>query len=125
MSHSFCKKTINQTADVDINNGITLANGNSALAEDLMLMFARSIESDFKEIHQAFIKKDTEEMSNLVHKLNGALQYVGAPKLRLITQSMDIELKKRQKETEIPELFPLFEAAIKSFLAAQPNKQAR
>ncbi len=74
-----------------------------------------------KNIEEAVTAQDTAKIKHLVHKLNGACCYTGAPNLAKITTQLETQLKMGLSIEELePEFLEFFEH-IEQVLLATPD----
>lgn len=91
---------------IDIEEGVSLCNGNQDLAETFLKKFLESLPGEKERIEQLFQNNQLELLEESVHKLHGACHYCGVPKLRKTVKDTEHALKtyERQLDTYINEL---------------------
>jgi two-component system sensor histidine kinase BarA len=124
-STEFIKGKVNELEQV---NGVIdwpLALKRSAnkadLAKEMFLGLVDSLPKTQQSIQEAITAQDIDEIKRLVHKLNGACCYTGAPNLAKITMQLETQLKIGLSIEELePEFFEFFEH-IEQVLTAVPE----
>ena len=66
--------------------------GNEQLAHQLLTVFISQISDYQQNIKRDLDINNNEGLQNNIHKLNGALQYIGAPCLRLLVADLDDQI---------------------------------
>jgi two-component system sensor histidine kinase BarA len=117
--------TINQTEQLSTIIDWPLALKRSAnkadLAKEMFLGLVESLPEMQQSISKAIEAKDIALIKRLVHKLNGACCYTGAPNLAKITTQLETQLKMGSNIEELePEFFEFFEH-IEQVLFAVPE----
>lgn len=77
------------TSYIDIQQSITAANGNAALAKDLFTMLLEDLDLRHQQIKTSFEERDLKSLEEHAHKLYGATAYCIAPKLRTSTAALE------------------------------------
>lgn len=91
------------------------------LAKEMFIGLVESLPETQQSIKAAISDNDIAEIKRLVHKLNGACCYTGAPNLAKITNQLETQLKMGLTIEELePELLEFFEH-IEQVLAAAPE----
>ena len=91
------------------------------LAKEMFLGLVDSLPETQQSIHQAIEAQDIAMLKRLVHKLNGACCYTGAPSLATITAHIETQLKMGVSLKELePEFLEFFEH-IEQVLFAVPE----
>ncbi len=84
------------------------AGGKTDLAIDMLSMLLDSLPESAEQIQLAIDDEDTPAILKHVHKLHGACCYTGVPKLKMLSELIETQLKKTQDaDTIMPELFEL------------------
>lgn len=81
---------------VDMEHGIRLASGKPERAQELLDLLIQSIPDSRKALDKAFHSENIDEMIHAVHYLHGATRYCAVPRLALITETLETQLKNRQ-----------------------------
>lgn len=77
---------------LDFQLALKAVNGNSELAQDLLKTLIGQME-EYKSTLQTALEKDNrEELQKTIHRLNGAMRYVGAPALSALVDPLDGEI---------------------------------
>lgn len=106
---------------LDIKLAITLAGNSRQVAEEIFAILLKTLPIEYENIKHAYISQDTAQLINYLHKLHGALNYCGVPKLKFTTIALETAAKKNDI-TELPALFIQFENAVNELLeSATPN----
>ena len=90
---------------------LRVANGQEALAKELITMLLEELPEDFNCIQHAYEEKKYEEMILRLHKLRGALCYSGVPELQEKTTLLEEVLRKNRFE-ELPQCYTAFSKAV-------------
>jgi len=91
------------------------------LAKEMFLGLVESLPETQQNIKEAIDTEDVAEIKRLVHKLNGACCYTGAPNLAKITTQLETQLKMGLSIEELePEFLEFFEH-IEQVLVAVPQ----
>ena len=91
------------------------------LAKEMFFGLVDSLPETQQSIHQAIEAQDIALLKRLVHKLNGACCYTGAPSLATITAHIETQLKMGVSLKELePEFLEFFEH-IEQVLFAVPE----
>ena len=91
------------------------------LAKEMFIGLIESLPETKQSIEEAVSANDHAEIKRLVHKLNGACCYTGAPNLAKITNQLETQLKMGLSLEELePELLEFFEH-IEQVLIAAPK----
>mgnify|MGYP001579620732 CR=1 FL=1 len=116
----FVKKE-NNSAIIDWPLALERTGGKIALAKEILEGLVNSLPNNQQDIKQALLDKDAAQLKSLIHKLNGACCYTGAPNLSDICQRLETQLKKDVTLGNLePEFLELFEH-IEQVLAAAPK----
>lgn len=94
---------------------IKLAGNNINNAKEFLKLLADNLKNELEHIKQAHQTKNTKELKNLIHKIQGALCYCSLPRLKSATIALEISLKNNQ---DYFKLFQLFEYELNQFLLA-------
>lgn len=111
---------------VDMVLGAQLANGSEELAQELLGELIATLPQTLEDLQATLGSKtdpsiplDSEALLDIVHALNGACRYCGAPELALMTETLETRLRSRGTTNIEPLIDNLF-AAIKRLLEWQP-----
>lgn len=84
------------------------AGGKTDLAVDMFNMLLDSLPEASEAVQQAIDEEDTAAILKHVHKLHGACCYTGVPRLKMLAELIETQLKKTQDaDSVMPELFEL------------------
>jgi two-component system sensor histidine kinase BarA len=78
---------------VDLKLCLDLANQKPALARDMLSMLLEKIDSDQRNINDAYQTRDWKLLLEHVHKLHGATCYTGIPQLSGTTKTLETSIK--------------------------------
>jgi two-component system sensor histidine kinase BarA len=78
---------------IDWDLGIKLAGNQKNLAEDLMAMLVKDLQSELTAINQLYADNNLVDLRKRVHKLHGGICYCGVPRLKTIISALDNDLK--------------------------------
>lgn len=81
---------------IDLEEGVKLAGGKKALANEMLTMLFSTLNEDKKSLLDC--KDDNKTLLDAVHKLHGATKYCGVPNLRFYAQKLETILKLEQTE---------------------------
>ncbi|WP_165767342.1 response regulator [Parendozoicomonas haliclonae] len=84
------------SSPVDMEEGITLAGGRKALAEELLSMILETLPENRESIAALHQQEHFVELQEVIHKLHGAARYCGVPDLRDACRESEILLKKKK-----------------------------
>jgi two-component system sensor histidine kinase BarA len=123
-------KRVTQTpAIIDWSLAVQRTGGKEDLATEMLTGLLDSLDQIHVDINTALINKNSAELKNLIHKLNGACCYTGVPNLTTISQELETQLKNDialdNLEPEFLELFEQIEkvsAIAPKFLAELKKK---
>jgi two-component system sensor histidine kinase BarA len=80
------------------------------LAHDMLKMLITGLPETLQKMTLAYEQKQIEELIKIVHKFHGACCYTGVPKLRVLTNTVESELKRRKVISDVePELLELLD----------------
>ena len=103
------EKEINSSV-IDWSLALERTGGNTALAKEMLVGLVDSLPDVQKSINQALSAGNTEQLRQLIHKLNGSCCSTGVPNLANICQQIETQLKKEIGLDNLePEFFELFE----------------
>jgi two-component system sensor histidine kinase BarA len=100
---------------IDWDLGTKLAGNNLQTAQEMLTLLVGGLPGDLAQIKEAFAKKQNDKMMQYVHRLHGALCYCGTPRLKAVTQQLEIALK-QNKTAEMGKLFAQFEREAKQLI---------
>jgi two-component system sensor histidine kinase BarA len=83
---------------IDLILGARLAGNKPDLAKELLSLLVKTLPDDLRNVEQAFINNQYEQLRSLVHKLRGACSYCGAPRLKNVLAEFDNALKQNATE---------------------------
>ncbi len=82
--------------------GLKLAGQNIALAEEILSLFIKELETEVPVFHTLLSSKNYQELQRRVHKLHGACCYTGTPRLKTLLHTLETELKSPIMENLAP-----------------------
>ncbi|MFO7706530.1 MAG: ATP-binding protein [Halopseudomonas sp.] len=106
---------------LDYQEGLQLAAGKAALAQELLAMLIKSLPGERGLIEEHRHQRNTEALLGVVHHLHGATRYCGVPQLRDCCQRAETLLKRGEpSQTAISQLIEALEQLQIAYQAAQP-----
>ena len=109
------------TKVIDLPLALKRSANKAELAKEMFLGLVESLPETQQSIREAIDAQDIAELKRLVHKLNGACCYTGAPNLAKITTQLETQLKMGLSIEELePEFLEFFEH-IEQVLFAVPE----
>jgi two-component system, NarL family, sensor histidine kinase BarA len=98
---------------IDWERSLQLAGNNILHAKEFLDLLANDLKYELIKIKKAYSNKNYHEITSLLHKLQGALCYCSAPRLKLVTSAFEKALKENiNSQSQLH----LFEFEIKQFL---------
>ena len=95
---------------IDWSLAVYRTGGKENLAIEMLSGLVESLANSYKNISNALVSQDTEQLKSLIHKLNGACCYTGVPNLTNICQELETQLKNGIALDNLePEFLELFE----------------
>jgi two-component system sensor histidine kinase BarA len=95
---------------IDWSLAVYRTGGKENLAIEMLSGLVESLANSYKNISNALVSQDTEQLKSLIHKLNGACCYTGVPNLTNICQEFETQLKNGIALDNLePEFLELFE----------------
>jgi len=101
---------------IDWNQAVKLAGNKTDLAEEMFQMLLTSLPSDIASIQALHSAKNYSELLQHVHKLHGVLCYCGLPRLKLVIENLEKDLKHNTLST-IPQLLLQLDAEVSLLLS--------
>ncbi|MDP5210579.1 response regulator [Microbulbifer sp. 2205BS26-8] len=92
------KLSLEQMRLVDIGESLTLANGDTKLARDMLQMLLDGLVSDERELQRLLSAGDLRGMFELTHRIHGGCCYCGVARLREATCILQEELRTLQEK---------------------------
>lgn len=83
---------------IDWDLSVKLASNKPDLAKELLDILINDLPATKQLINQAYAEQDYHSLALQVHKLHGATCYCGVPRLKMITEQLEIKLKKNPKQ---------------------------
>jgi two-component system sensor histidine kinase BarA len=83
---------------IDIEEGISLCNGNQELSDTFLSKFLEGLPAERKRISRLFDDNELDLLEESVHKLHGACHYCGVPKLRSTVKDAEHALKTHERK---------------------------
>jgi HPt (histidine-containing phosphotransfer) domain-containing protein len=74
---------------LDFQSALKASAGNEQLAHKLLALFISQLAEYIKDIKIHLETNNCVKLQNCIHKLNGALQYIGSPTLRTLVSELD------------------------------------
>ncbi len=81
------------SAVIDWSLAVKRTGGKEDLAIEMLTGLVDSLTESQRSISKALVNQDTNQLKNLIHKLNGACCYTGVPNLTNICQELETQLK--------------------------------
>lgn len=78
---------------IDWEAGTKLAGNNRDLAEDMLSMLTSDLLEVIDRIKQLHIQQDYQNLLQQTHKFHGAVRYCGLPRLKIILDLLETDLK--------------------------------
>jgi two-component system sensor histidine kinase BarA len=100
---------------IDWEAGKKLAGGKPELAEELLDFFLTSLSTEHHLICALYQNKNYPELNQHVHKLHGAICYLGLPRLKLATAQLETTVKNNIMSS-LPLVFDQFDAEVRLLL---------
>ena len=98
------------SAVIDWSLAISRTGGKEDLAKEMLTGLVDSLADNQKDINQALINEDIEQLKTLVHKINGACCYTGVPNLANVCKELETQLKSGVSLEDLePEFLEFFE----------------
>ena len=104
---------------IDWELAIKVAGNNKELAQDLLTLLCKTLNSEVTAIDHAYAEKQGSELLRLVHKLHGGVSYCGLPRLKKVLATLETTLKRNGEEKEVPPLLQLLKAECTLVLSEQ------
>lgn len=96
---------------IDWTLGIKLAGNQRDLAEDMLTMLLKDLNSSVVSIKEKHKIQDYKKMQQEVHKLRGAVSYCGLPRLKSILDHLETSLKTHIMD-DLPSLLDLLDTEV-------------
>lgn len=100
---------------IDWEQGTKLANNKRDLAEEMLSLLLKNLPLEFADIKKSHEEKNFVELLQRIHKLHGAVCYVGVPRLKNAISKFESALK-QNKFADVPVLFSKFEFEVNELL---------
>lgn len=84
---------LNKFLIIDWELGTKLAGNKRDLAEEMLSLMMNSLPEELVSIKQFFTDENYSELLKRVHKLHGAICYVGLPRIKMILAHLESDLK--------------------------------
>jgi len=98
------------SAVIDWSLAVERTGGKEDLAIEMLTGLVDSLAESQRSISKALLNQDTNQLKSLIHKLNGACCYTGAPNLTNICQELETQLKNAVTLDHLePEFLEFFE----------------
>lgn len=95
---------LNHLPVIDWELGVKLAGNKRELAEEILGLLISRLPDEISSIKQSYTAKKYPELRQQLHKLRGALCYCGTPRLKIIVERLESDLKNNIMD----DLSPLF-----------------
>lgn len=92
------QKSLPETSPVDIENCVTLSNGNVELARDMLRMLLDSLPDERQQLLDMLGTESPQPLHELIHRLYGGCCYCGVPPLRTAAEKLNRTAKARVEE---------------------------
>jgi CheY-like chemotaxis protein/HPt (histidine-containing phosphotransfer) domain-containing protein len=90
----------------DTQLALQIANQRPQLAIEMLALFMQSLDADQKYLRQAQSENNPKQFSQQIHRLNGAARFCGIPRIQLLLQDIETQLKTRTTPEGTPEDSP-------------------
>ncbi|MFK5986470.1 MAG: Hpt domain-containing protein [Pseudomonadota bacterium] len=94
---------------LDLNSALKASAGNKKLAISLLEVFIQQLSEYHYNIKKYLHIGDYNLLEAIIHKLNGAIQYIGAPELHHMLQELDGKVKTLNRNDIIHKIEPIIE----------------
>jgi two-component system sensor histidine kinase BarA len=84
---------LNNLPIIDWEAGIRLAGNQRTLAEDLLQFLLKDLNATLTSIKELHNIQDYKKLLHETHKLHGAVRYCGLPRLKIILERLESDLK--------------------------------
>lgn len=78
---------------IDWDQAIRLAGNKKELAADILDLLMKGLPTEITSIHKAYQAQNPVELLKKVHKLHGALCYCGLPRVKIVIERLETDLK--------------------------------
>lgn len=113
---------LNHLPVIDWEASIKLAGGQKKLAQDLLLLLAKTLPRDTADIKQLAKEENYPELTVRVHKLRGALCYCGLPRLKSLLSLLETRIK-NPIMFSLPPLLDQLDVEVNLLLLHYPRPQ--
>jgi len=83
---------------LDFQSALKASAGNELLAHKLLAIFISQLPEYISDIKKHLDTNNCVKLQNCIHKLNGALQYIGSPSLRSLVSDLDGNINNLSKQ---------------------------
>lgn len=107
---------------IDKEKALFVAGNKESLANELLTGLTKTISADLYLISHLYQEQNYRELLHKVHRLHGAICYCGLPRLKVIMEKLETELKlfNNEMDAEKTKLFPalidLLQVEVTNFL---------
>ena len=114
------KQQLDKDLIIDWNLSLKLAGNKKDLATDLLSLLIKMLPREITEIKKAKSDNDVEDLLSRLHKLHGAICYVGLPRLKKAMATLESSIKKNN-QADIATQFTEFEHEVTQVLEQAPK----
>ncbi|OAI49602.1 hypothetical protein AYO45_02280, partial [Gammaproteobacteria bacterium SCGC AG-212-F23] len=104
-----------QSPVIDMELATKLAGDKQEIAKELLALFLKNLPAEYSAIQFSAANQDYVTLAKQIHKLHGAICYLGLPRLKDATAVLEKNLKHNPKQ-DIQPLFDVFSAEIERVL---------
>jgi len=101
---------------LDFQCALKAVNGNKQLANDLLATLLKQLDDYKNSIQSSLTRFEKQQLQDTIHKINGAMRYVGAPTLAEKVAELDgeiLSMADRQLSDKITEVLAEIDKIIK------------
>jgi two-component system, NarL family, sensor histidine kinase BarA len=106
---------------IDWELGIKLAGNQRSLAEDMLDLLIKALPNDIAHIRDLADEQNYSELLQQVHKLHGAICYVGLPRLKTLLSLLESNLKNHIM-SNLPRLLDQLDTEMNRLLEHRPRQ---
>jgi CheY-like chemotaxis protein/HPt (histidine-containing phosphotransfer) domain-containing protein len=88
----------------DTHLALQIANQRPQLAIEMLSLFMQSLDADQENLRQAHSDNDLEQFSQQIHRLNGAAKFCGIPRIQVLLQNIETQLKTSNQQEVVQDV---------------------